>query len=77
MTKEGYLEGADQLLSSVVVNAVLVDKGYDADERVLETLQAHGKTAVVPPRSKRKQQREYDQALGKAHYLIENFFCQA
>lgn len=70
------LEGADQLLPAVVADTVLGDKAYDADARVLEPLQAQGKTAVIPPRRNRKELREYDQELYKARHLIENFFAK-
>ena len=70
------LEGADHLLPTVVADTVLGDKGYDASERVIEPLQAQGKTAVIPPRRNRKQPREYDQVLYKARHLIENFFAK-
>lgn len=55
---------------------MLGDKGYDADERVIERLQAQGKTAVIPPRCNRKEQREYDKELYKARHLSENFFAK-
>ncbi|MEH1781703.1 MAG: hypothetical protein V7L26_21855 [Nostoc sp.] len=32
------LDGADQLLPNIVADTVLADKGYDADERVIERL---------------------------------------
>ena len=70
------LEGADQLLPDIVAETVLADKGYDADERVIEPLQAKGKTAVIPPRRNRKQPRYYDKELYKARHLIENFFAK-
>lgn len=70
------LDGADQLLPDVVADTVLGDKGYDADARVIELLQAQGKTAVIPPRANRKQLREYDKELYKARHLIENFFAK-
>ncbi len=70
------LEGADHLLPGVVAETILGDKGYDADERVIEPLQAQGKTAVIPPRRNRKQLREYDKDLYKARHLIENFFAK-
>ncbi len=70
------LDGADQLLPTVVADTVLGDKGYDADERVIERLQTQGKTAVIPPRANRKQLREYDKELYKARHLIENFFAK-
>jgi transposase len=70
------LEGADQLLPQIVADTVLGDKGYDADERVIEPLQAQGKTVVIPPRRNRKSLRVYDQELYKARHLIENFFAK-
>lgn len=70
------LDGADQLLPTVVANTILGDKGYDADARVLERLQAQGKTAVIPPRSNRSVPRVYDKDLYKARHLIENFFAK-
>lgn len=70
------LEGADQLLPNVVAQTVLGDKGYDAWERVIEPLQAQGKTAVIPPRRNRKSLRHYDKYLYKARHLIENFFAK-
>jgi len=70
------LEGADQLLPEVMADTVLADKGYDADDRVIEPLQAQGKTVVIPPRRNRKQPREYDKELYKARHLIENFFAR-
>jgi len=70
------LEGADQLLGDVIADTVLADKAYDADERVIERLQAQGKTVVIPPRRNRKQPRDYDKELYKARHLIENFFAE-
>jgi transposase len=42
----------------------------------LQPLAATGKTAVIPPKSNRKVQREYDKELYKARHLIENFFAR-
>jgi transposase len=70
------LEGADVLLPALEAPIVIADKGYDADERVLEPLAQAGKTAVIPPRANRKAQRDYDKDLYQARYLIENFFCK-
>jgi transposase len=70
------LEGADVLLPGLVADTLLADKGFDADKRVLEPLANAGKTAVIPPRQNRKQQREYDKELYKARHLIENFFAK-
>ena len=68
------LEGADKLQLTVVADTVLADKGYDADERVIELLQAQGKLAVIPSRRSRNRKcpRDYDKELYKARHLIEN-----
>ena len=68
------LDGADALLPDVSANTILADKGYDADVRVLEPLARAGKTAVIPPKRHRTNQRIYDKHLYKARHLIENFF---
>jgi transposase len=70
------LDGADVLLEQIAADILLADKGYDADERVIERLQQQGKTAVIPSKRNRKQPREYDKLLYKARHLIENFFAQ-
>jgi transposase len=56
------------------IESFLADKAYDADERVLKLLDDSGVEAVIPPKSNRKEQREYDKELYKARHLIENFF---
>ena len=64
------------MLPQIKAGALLADKGFDADQRVLEPLAKAGKTAVIPPKRNRKQQRDYDQELYKARHLIENFFAK-
>ena len=70
------LEGADTLLPQMAADTLLADKAFDADKRVIEPLRAAGKTAVIPPKSNRKIQRDYDKEAYKARHLIENFFCK-
>jgi transposase len=70
------LEGADALLPTLEAPIVIADKGYDADQRVLQPLAQAGKTAVIPPKANRTNQREYDKDLYQARHLIENFFCK-
>ena len=48
------LVGADHLLSDMQAKALIADKAFDADERVIEPLAAAGKTAVIPPKANRK-----------------------
>jgi len=70
------LEGADALLPDMAAETLLADKAFDADERVIEPLLARGKTFVIPPKSSRKVQRDFDKDAYKARHLIENFFCK-
>ena len=70
------LEGADVLLENIQADALLADKAYDADERVLKRLEAQQCEPVIPPKSNRKEQRNYDNYLYKARHKIENFFAK-
>jgi len=70
------LHGADALLPQMQADALLADKAYDADERVIKPLLAAGKKLVIPPKSNRKVQRTFDKEMYKARHLIENFFCK-
>ena len=70
------LKGADALLPQMQADALLADKAFDADERVIEPLLAAGKKFVIPPKSNRKVQRTFDREMYKARHLIENFFCK-
>jgi transposase len=71
------LAGADALVPGMEAEALLADKAYDADKRVIEPLEAAGKTAVIPPKKNRKNPRPYDKVLYEARHLMENFFCWA
>ena len=68
--------GADHLLPQVQADTLIADKAFDADERVIQPLQAAGKTTVIPPKQRRKSPRDYDRELFKARHLIENFFAK-
>lgn len=70
------LDGADVLLPQIEAEAVLADKAYDAQERVIEPLKQRGIEVVIPPKKNRQVQRSYDKALYKARHLIENFFAK-
>ena len=69
------LEGADVLLASIQAGAVLADKAYDAQERVIEPLLAKGKQVVIPSRRGRKESREHARHDYKDRHLIENFLA--
>jgi transposase len=62
--------------TGVVADTVVADKAYDADKRVIEPLEAQGKTAVIPHSRNRTTPHEYDKELYKARHLIENLFAK-
>ena len=64
------------MLKDTAAAAVLADKAYDAQARVIEPLLKAGKTIVIPPRSTRVDPRDYDKHVYKARHLIENFFAR-
>jgi transposase len=70
------LEGADALLPGIGADAVIADKAFDAEERVLGPLARAGKAAVIPPKANRRNPRPYDRDLYKARHLIGNFFAK-
>jgi transposase len=70
------LDGADVLLPDVEAEAVLGDKAYDADDRVIKVLEKRGIVPVIPSKSNRKEPRPYDTFLYKARHLVENFFAK-
>ncbi len=55
------------------IQAVLADKGYDANDFVDE-IEALGAEAVIPSRKNRTVAREHDVELYKDRYKIECFF---
>ena len=64
------------MLPDLEAEALIADKAFDADKRVIEPLTAAGKTVVIPPKSNRRSPRTYDRDLYKARHLIENFFAR-
>ena len=64
---------AEALLPDDPIQAVVADKGYDADAFVA-TVTARGAVAVIPPRKNRQQPREYDRYVYQERHLIECFF---
>lgn len=70
--QEADISHAPPLLEGCNPKKVLADKGYDSDEFVA-TIEAQGAEAVIPPRSNRKEQREYDKEAYKERNLVERF----
>jgi len=63
---------AKALLEGKEATYAIMDKAYDADY-VLEQIDKQGMTAVIPPKSNRKCQRDYDQHVYKERHLVECF----
>jgi transposase len=72
------LAGADVLLPVIVadIEALLADKAYDAQERVLSVLDSASVRAVIPSKANRTVPRAYDEEMYKFRHLIENFFAK-
>jgi transposase len=59
-------------VSGIKAEHVVADKGYDS-AALVEVIEAGGATAVIPPRSNRKEPRAYDEHLYKERNLVERF----
>ena len=66
---------AGELIRDIRAGALLADRGYDTNE-IVEAAQNAGMEAVIPPRSNRKVQRDYDRYLYKIRHLVENAFLR-
>jgi transposase len=64
---------AEALLSLFEPEALLGDKGYDAD-RFVDNLTARGIKVVIPPISSRSLKRDCDFVLYRERNLVERFF---
>jgi transposase len=64
---------APPLIDGFEFDALLADKGYDADWLVELVNAKHDAEAVIPPRKGRKAPRDYDQHTYKQRNLVERF----
>ena len=67
--------GVEPLIRNVQFDALLGDKAFAADWLRAE-LNQRGASAVIPPRSNRKQQLDYDKEMYKWRHLVENYFAK-
>ncbi len=70
------LAGADALLPALAAGALIADRSYDAEARVLAPLREADAAAVIPPQRRRKEPRAYDRERYQARHLIEHCFCK-
>ena len=61
------------LIEGIAAECLLADKAYDTNEIIAAAMEL-GMEPVIPPKSNRKEQREYDRALYKIRHLVENGF---
>ena len=71
--QEADVTQAGKLIEGLPIDVVIGDKGYDSDA-VVEAIEAKGAEAVIPPRSNRKEPREYDADRYKDRNLVERFW---
>jgi transposase len=64
---------AGRLIEGITAEYLLADRAYDTND-ILEQAGKQGMEPVIPPKSNRKEQREYDKELYKLRHLIENAF---
>ena len=63
---------AEALIADYSFEYGIADKSYDSDE-FIQLILAKGAVAVIPPRSNRKESREYDEHLYRERHLVECF----
>jgi transposase len=66
---------AAELIAGIEAKYLLADKGYDSDY-IVNLAKNQQIIPVIPPRSNRKIQRDYDKALYKKRHLVENAFLK-
>ena len=64
---------AADLVERIDADALLADKGYDANH-LIEKMEEQKTEVVIPPRRGRKVQRAYDATLYKERNRVERFF---
>ena len=67
---------AKTLLQDVPFEVVIADKGYDS-QALVDTIEATGAKAVIPPRTNRTHQRDYDHERYCDRSLAERFWNKA
>jgi transposase len=69
------MRGAAPLILDISFGALMADKAFDANW-LLEELDERGASAVFPPKTNRKHQRDYDTEAYKWRRLVENYFAK-
>ena len=61
------------LLEGLQADKLLADKAYDTNE-ILALAKMQNMQSIIPPKSRRIEQREYDKHTYKERHLVESFF---
>ena len=69
------MKGVAPLIKGVSFDALLADKAFDADW-LLQDLDERGATAVIPLKTNRNIQRNYDAEVYKWRHLVENYLAK-
>jgi transposase len=64
---------ANEILQGLQADALLADKGYDADD-IINSFESGGGKAIIPPRRNRLEARKYDHHVHKERHKIECLF---
>lgn len=63
------------LITGLSAEFVLADKAYDANA-FIDIAFSQGSHVVIPPRTNRRDQRDYDHHIYKERHLVECFFAK-
>ena len=63
------------LIENIEAQCLLADKACDTNEIIAAATEL-GMDPVIPPKSNRKEKRDYDRALYKLRHLVENGFLE-
>ena len=63
------------LIEGIEAECLSADKAYDTNE-IIAAVRELGMDPVIPPKSNRREKRDYDQALYKLRHLVENGFLE-
>ena len=63
------------VIEGIEAECLLADKAYDTNE-IIAAVRQLGMGPVIPPKSNRREKRDYDRALYKLRHLVENGFLE-
>jgi len=66
---------ANDMITGLEADYTIADKAYDANN-FIELANSQGSEVVVPPKSNRVIQREFDRHIYKERHLVECFFAK-